>query len=149
MPTIDMSMRNQRKHSCLDGLIFSWSTGGSDVEVRESLRSADYHLGLHRVLCGVDDVWSDGNSDSRPAQSQLDPVRASHCHSDPERRAVSTAARHLDGSIRGSGNYAAFAGGLRGPAVDLVVRDRTLAVSATWPRACAGRRFLLGGHTLC
>src|SRR5262249_48363787 len=48
-----------------------------------------------------------------------------------------------------SDHHAAFAGGLCGPAVDLVVRDRALAVPAARPRAWAGRRFLFGGHTLC
>ena len=41
--------------------------GARNGEIRESLRPTCDHLGLHRVLRGVDDVRRDGDSDPHAA----------------------------------------------------------------------------------
>jgi hypothetical protein len=51
--------------------------------------------------------------------------------------------------LRRTGHYAALAGGLCHPIVDLHLRERALAVFAAGPCTRAGRRLLLGWHAIC
>ncbi len=58
------------------------------------------HVGIHRVLHGVDDVWRHRHSDQEDAWPQRDAIRSADRHAGADRLADPRAAGHVDRQIR-------------------------------------------------